>query len=337
MRKLGTIGILTVLICLCSLISAGVKPSSAFVYPDRIATSKSLAHYAMGQVYDLLGMTNQAVLEYENAARFDESSYLIRLRLGTDYARLNLLPEAIEELRLVQKFNPDDLQAHYLLALIYSDRREFDKAAEEYESILKKFSKVEPRNAEIYGYLGQLYYSQRKYDQAIAQFEKILDLDPQNADVMYLLGSLYVEVKADDKAENILKLSLEIAPDHDGSLNTLGYLYAEQGKNLDKAEEFVSLALELSPNNGAYLDSMGWIHYKKADYENALKFLEKADAVLQDPVIFDHLGDVHLKLNNVDKALHYWQRSLELQPDAEEIIQKINNINQRQASHQSVK
>lgn len=337
MRKLSTIGSLTVLICLCSLISPGVKPSSAFVYPDRIATAKSLAHYAMGQIYDLLGMTNQAVLEYENAARFDENSYLVRLRLGTDYARLNLLPAAIEELRLVQKFNPDDLQSHYLLALIYSDRREFDKAAEEYESILKKFSKVEPQNAEIYGYLGQLYYSQRKYDQAIAQFEKILDLDPQNTDVMYLLGSLYIEVKEDEKAENILKLSLEIDPDHDGSLNTLGYLYAEQGNNLDQAEEFVRMALELNPNNGAYLDSLGWIYYKKADYDNALKFLEKANAVLQDPVIFDHLGDVHLKLNNTEEALRYWKQSLELQPGADEIMQKINTLSQRQANNQAVK
>ena len=180
------------IILLVAVFSLSACRAEAFVYQDRIATAKSLAHYAMGQVYDLLGLTNRAVLEYERAAQFDETSFVIRLRLGASYARLGMHNDAIKELRLVQQYNPEDLQSHYLMALIHSTRKEYDKAATEYEFILKTFSKAEPQNVEIYGYLGQLYYSQRKYDQAIEQFEMILSHEPQNADVMYLLGSLYL-------------------------------------------------------------------------------------------------------------------------------------------------
>lgn len=335
MRKLSIIGILTVLV-LFGIVADKVKSAEAFVYPDRIATARSLAHYAMGQIYDLLGLTNQAVMEYELASRFDDGGYLIHLRLGANYARLHLLNEAIDTLHRVQDLNSEDLQSHYLLALIYSDQKLFEKAAEEYESILTKYSKIEPQNLEIYGYLGQLYYSQRKYDQAIFQFEKILTFEPENARVMSLLGSLYIEVHQEDKAENILKLSLMMDPDQDDSLNTLGYLYAEQGRNLDEAEALVKRALVLNPDTGAYLDTLGWIYYKMADYENALLFLDKADVLLDDPIICDHLGDVHLKLNNFDKALHYWQRALELQPGFESVIEKIHTLGQRQASHQKV-
>jgi len=311
-----------------------LAPSQAesFVYQDRVSMTKSLAHYAMGQIYDLLGQENRAVLEYEKAVQFDEGSYLVHLRLGTDYARLDMLSNAKKELLLAQRYNPEDLQAHYLLALIYSTEKEYDKAAAEYEIILKAFSDADPDNIEIYGYLGQLYYSQKKYKQAISQFEKILILEPKNADVMYLLGSLYLEVDNSKSAMQHLKNSIVIDPDHDGSLNTLAYLYAEEKQNLDEAEKLVGRALKISPDNGAYLDSLGWVYYQKGKYKKALDVLRKADDSLSDPVIYDHLGDVYLKLNQVENALKYWGLSLELLPNQKKILKKVNEIKNFQAS-----
>jgi len=305
--------------------------AEAFIFQDRVAMAKALAHYTMAQIHDLLGQTKLAVLEYQKTTQFDEGSYLAHLRLGANYARLNMLDEAQNELKLVQQYNPEDLQSHYLLALIYSTQKNYEKAAEEYEFILKKFSAAEPQNIEIYGYLGQLYYSQRKYDQAIIQFEKIFELEPENSDVMYLLGSLYLEVDGDERAVELLKKSIEISPDHDGSLNTLGYLYAENSQNLDEALSLVNRALEINPNNGAYLDSLGWVYYRKGMYKEALVALKKADEILKDPVIYEHLGDVYLKLNQREKALEYWELSLELLPGQEELLRKIDNVKNIQA------
>lgn len=314
-----------ILICagMCAMAFACPPSAEAFVHEARVAMAKSLAHYVLGNHYDFLGETNYAVLEYEKAARFDEGSYLIHLRLGTGYARLNRLAEAIEHLEIVHRLNPRDMQSHYLLALIYSNQKRYDQAAREYEMILKTFSEAEPQNIEVYGYLGQLYYSQRKYDQAIEQFEKMLEFDPLNADVMYMLGSLYVEVDQKDRAMEILRKSIEIDPEHDGSLNTLGYLYGEDGKDLDEAMSLVSRALTIDPDNGAYLDSLGWIYYKKGMPEKALEILIRADKFLRDPVIYDHMGDVCHKLNRVEDALKYWELSLELLPGQKDVLRKI--------------
>jgi len=304
----------------------------AFVEQERIAFSKGLAHYAMGQIYDYLGLTNRAVFEYEKASQFDEASYIIRLRLGADYARLNLLPEAIEQLKRVNSYNPEDLQAHYLLALIYSTQKEYDMAATEYEFILKSFSEAEPQNIEIYSYLGQLYYSQKRFDQAVQQFEKILEIEPDNADVMYLLGSLYLEINQKEKAITILKRSIEVNPEHDGSLNTLGYIYAEENAKLDEALSLIQRALVIDPDNGAYLDSLGWIHYKMGQHEKALEILLKAAELLKDPVIYAHLGDIYFTINRYEDASKYWELSLELLPGQEEIIRKLNDLKNIQAS-----
>lgn len=313
------------------LILFSTAQAGAFVFQDKVSTAKGLAHYAMGQIYDFLGVTNRAILEYQEALQYDETSYLIHLRLGADYARLGMLLEAKEELRLVNQYHPGELQSRYLLALIYSTEKQYDKAAEEYEFILKTFSQTEPQNVEIYSYLGQLYYSQRKYDQAIEQFERMLALEPGNADVMYLLGSLYLEIDQKQRAVELLKRSIEIDSEHDGSLNTLGYLYAENNEHLDEAIDLIRRALEISPDNGAYLDSLGWVHYKKGEYAKALEILEQADGLLEDPVIRDHMGDVYYKLNRLEDAVRYWELSLELLPDQEKVSKKISDVKSIQA------
>lgn len=326
-RVIKTIGFFSIL---TTVLFCG-SPADAFAYQDRVSTAKGLSHYAMGQIYDLLGMTDRAVLEYEEAIQYDASSYLPHLKLGAGYARLNMLPEAIDELRLVHLFNQEDLQSHYLLALIYSTQKEYDKAAEEYELILKAFSEAEPQNIQIYDYLGQLYYSQKKYNKAIEQYEKILALEPKNADVLYLLGSLYWEVDKRDQAIGLLKRSIEVDPEHDSSLNTLGYFYAENNIHLDEAESLIERALVISPNNGGYLDSLGWVYYKRGMYEKALEKLIEADKYLKDPVIYDHIGDVHHKINHIEDAIKYWELSLKLLPKQEKVAQKINNVKNIQA------
>jgi len=331
MRRAGIIKYFSIGILAATLLCA-CQAEAFFFQQEKITTSKGLAHYAMGQVYDLLGLTKHAALEYEKAAQFDTTGYLIRLRLGADYARLGILARAVEELKVAATLNSEDLQSHYLLALIYSTEKNYEKAAEEYEIILKTFSKAEPQNIEIYSYLGQLYYSQRKYDRAISQFEKILELEPQNTDVMYLLGSLYLETNQKKEAIVLLKKSIEIDPRHDGSLNTLGYIYADDATQLDEAEALVQRALKVSPNNGAYLDSLGWVYYKKGLYEKALESFKKAETILEDPVIYDHIGDVYFKLNELEEASKYWKLSLDLAPQQKEVLKKLDKIDNNQAS-----
>ncbi len=301
-------------------------PASIQAFQETDVSAVGLTHYTMGLIYDLNGLTEEAIAEYKKAAERDDDSYLIHLKLGASYARLGMMPEAIRELKLVSKYNVDDLQAHYLLALIYSTKKDYDLAADEYEFILKSFVKSEPQNIEVYGYLGQLYYSQKKFDKAIEQFERILTIEPKNAEVMYLLGSLYLDKNERQKAVDLFAKSIEIDPDHDGSLNSLGYIYAEDNVKLDEALEFVQRAVKIAPDNGAYLDSLGWIYYKKGMYDEALSHLEKADSYLKDPTIYDHLGDVYYEMNQPEKAKKYWRMSLDLLPLQEKVSEKLKRL-----------
>lgn len=287
---------------------------------------KSISSYAIGVIHDLNGDTDSAVTAYEKSAQH-KSSAAAHLRLGADYARLGQLDKAAQELDLLLKEDPENVQGRYLLALIFTTRKDYDRAAKEYEKILTSLSAADPQNIEIYGYLAQLYYSQKNYDKAITEFEKVVALNPtENADVIYLLGSLYLEVKNRDKALELFLRALKVDPQHDETLNSLAYLYAEDGVKLDEALEMVKRAIEIAPNNGAYLDSLGFIYFKKGDYSKAVEYLNKADSLLKDPVIYEHLGDVYLKMGEKESAKKFWKLSLKLLPGQDSVIAKLKSL-----------
>jgi Tfp pilus assembly protein PilF len=104
----------------------------------------------------------------------------------------------------------------------------------------------------------------------------------------------------------------EADPDDTQCNNDLGYLWADQGKNLDKAEKMIRKALADEPENGAYLDSLGWVLFKLGKYQEAIGPLEQAvkKNTGGDSTLWDHLGDVQLKLMQTEKAVESWQKAL---------------------------
>ena len=129
-------------------------------------------------------------------------------------------------------------------------------------------------------------------------------------------------------AEAQLKRALELKPDYPEALNFLGYLYVEQGRNLDEALKLIKKALEAEPGNGAYIDSLGWFYFKKGDFKQALKELEKASALLEDPIIYDHLGDTYFKVKDMQNARINWEKSLKMNPEQQKIQEKLKKINE---------
>jgi tetratricopeptide (TPR) repeat protein len=88
----------------------------------------------------------------------------------------------------------------------------------------------------------------------------------------------------------------------------------------------IKKALVLDPDNGAYVDSLGWLYFKKGKFPEALTELNRAVALIDDPVIFDHLGDVYLKLNLPQKARQSFESSLKLDPNQDSVKIKLDKI-----------
>lgn len=288
--------------------------------------SSALSHYIMGVMYDDLGDTDKAIQEYQKALKSDADSSLIHLKLAAGYIKKDDLDKAVDELNLAIRLSPEAVQPHALLALVYSAQKKPDLATREYELALKNASKLAPANVDIYKTLGLIYLQQKRFREAEGTYQLILNLSANDAEAHFYLANVYDELKERKKAKVHLKKALELKPDYHQALNYLGYLYVEDNENLNAAEIMIKKALEMQPDNGAYIDSLGWFYFKKGRFKDSARELEKASSLIEDPVIYDHLGEVYFKLGDSQKAKANWQKSLQLDPAQEQIKSKVEAL-----------
>ncbi len=258
----------------------------------RAETPQGIAHYIMGLCYEFQGQPQEAALEYHSSVRKDPGAFAVQMRLGVVSSELGEHASAIKAFSAASRLQPADLQSRYLLALAYSSVRDFDRAAEQYETILKTFLDLEPKNTDFYIYLGELYFSQGKFNEGISQFEKILKIQPEDTSALLLVGSYYLEHGKRVQGVEMLKHCVAVDPVNADCLNALGYSYSEDGIKLDEAEDMIGRALLVEPENAAYLDSLGWVYYKQGKFEQALDQLNKAAAKENDPEILEHIAQV---------------------------------------------
>lgn len=294
-------------------------------YSNDARHSVALRHYIMGTLYDDLGDIDAAIREYRKALKTDKHAALIRLNLAAALIKKDDLPSAIKELRKAIELDPGAVEPHAILALIYTSQSKTDLAVQEYEQALLKAARQSPDNPDIQKNLGLLYLQQKRYEEAEKAIRLIIGVSPDDAEAHFVLATVLYEMKKGDQAETELKRVLDLHPDSHQALNFLGYLYAEQGRNLDEAYQLVSKALELDPRNGAYLDSLGWVYFRKGEFEKALEYLVEAARLIDDPVVYDHLGDTYLKMNNPVAAKQSWEKSLELDGNQEAVRAKLKN------------
>jgi tetratricopeptide (TPR) repeat protein len=156
----------------------------------------------------------------------------------------------------------------------------------------------------------------------------------ERRDVRYYLSGIFTAAHDLVQAEEQLRLILRDFPDDASAHNDLGYILADQGRNLSEAEVLIRKAIALDreqkqkqakvgPNddqdNAAFVDSLGWVLFRQGKLQEAKRELEKAltlpeqgDQGADDPVIWDHLGDVYFRLDDKAKARTLWKKAVTL-------------------------
>ncbi len=207
------------------------------------------------------------------------------------------------------------------------------KQPERAQVVLQEARLRYPDAPEFAYYLGLALREAKKPKEAIVTFEEALN-EAQNSNAEMLKPRFFLDYGAAaeeaglyDKAAELFRKAIAMDPANAAEpYNYLGYMWAEQNMHLDEAEDAVKRSLQLDPGNGAYLDSMAWVQYRQGKYDQALENLQRAiqNMPRQDAVVFEHLGDVYLKLNRVPQALEAWQKAKTIDPANASLAAKID-------------
>ncbi|MDF1673332.1 MAG: tetratricopeptide repeat protein [Vicingaceae bacterium] len=186
-----------------------------------------------------------------------------------------------------------------------------------------------PNQPIFYFFYGAVNLQNKEYNEAIEYLNIGKDYVIDNPALLIQfyanLGDANNGVKNFKASDNAYEEALKIDPKNIYVLNNYSYYLSLRGENLDRAEELSALCNEVEPDQFNYQDTYAWILYKQGKYVQAKEWLEKAvkGGGGKNAVILEHLGDTYAKLNDMTKALEFWNKAKVLaNGDASEFLDK---------------
>ncbi len=217
-------------------------------------------HYMMAHEYEEMATTfgrseyaTRAIEEYKMALNEDPGSTWLNTHLAELYFRTGRIREAVQAAQERIKQDPNDLDAHKLLASVYL-RSLGDQQQESSGQMLKlaigeyqKIIQLEPNSAEDHLMLARLYAADHDSAQAEEQLATARKIDPGSEETALIANRFYIDMGDSKRAIDVLK-SL---PDDDQTSRTEFQLGAtwDQEKDTKDAIAAYRKALDLEPDN----------------------------------------------------------------------------------------
>jgi tetratricopeptide (TPR) repeat protein len=279
-----------------------------------IPTVQSRIRLADG--FNVLGQTDQAIAMYQSLlADFPQAPMLqenLRAKLADIYLRGKDRNHALEQLEMITRNDPMNVQAHYYLALLSAEAGDPARAEQHLRQILvlnpkfeqayydlaaaqislQKTNEVLATMADAQKRFGETFVSEYilgvaqaaagNFNEAVRHYASA-EVIARATDPKRLTPTFYFQmaVAHDRKGEysdavRDLERALEMDPNFAEGANFLGYMWAERGENLDRAKELIDRAVKAEPKNDAFLDSLAWVLFKQGHPKDALPVMEQA-------------------------------------------------------------
>ena len=239
----------------------------------------------------------------------------------------NMEQEAVPVLEQVVDLDPTNKAARLMLVSAAVKK-------EDYKQIIKVCEpgvEATPDALELYYYLAIAYHQAEQGDSVLSVCNRALEHitpDTRNeviSDFYSIMGDIYHTKKQMTEAYAAYDSALVYNPSNIGALNNYAYYLSVERRDLDKAEEMSYKTVKAEPNNSTYLDTYAWILFEKGNYAEARIYIDNAmknDGEKSD-VIVEHCGDIYFMTGDVEGALKYWKKALEMGSESKTLKQKI--------------
>jgi tetratricopeptide (TPR) repeat protein len=312
-------------------VTAGASaPDAGAANPD---TTSAYYHFMVAHEYEEMATTfgrteyaTRAIEEYKMALNADPASKYLNSHLAELYFRTGRIREAVVAAQDRIKQDPNDLEAHRLLADVYlrslGDNSQQEVSGQMLKLAIGEFQKIvqlEPNNPEDHLMLARLYAADHESAQAEEQLAAARRIDPGSEETALIASQFYSDVGDTKRSIDVLKA----LPDDDQTSRTqaqLGKIYDQQKdvknaiaayrKALDLESDDLDverkLAADLQADNQTDQALQAWKDIAAGDPSDA-------EAQLQIAEIDEHNGKMDDALAAVKKARELASDSLDVQ------------------------
>lgn len=264
----------------------------------------------LGMAYEVKGMFDKAIEQYERALQVDSTSVMARLGIAESYSRKAQYDRAIEAYEELIETNEEFLRARVYFNLgvaQHQDGRYLD-AIDSYIRAIETDSTF----AEAHYGLGNAYYKMRAFDMAVTDFKRAVGLAPNHIAAVVNLGNTYLEMGRLDDAISTYKTALDSSSSNLIALNNLGLAYVENG-DLDEASATFESVISFYPKDPTGYVNLGYTLMRRGDYNGAkLRYREAVDLEPENAVAHYNLACAHALSGEIEAGIAELKAALEL-------------------------
>ena len=175
----------------------------------------------------------------------------------------------------ILKTNPDHVNVHNNLGLVFKELGELQKAVDCYQRIIQ----IQSENAYAHYNLGIIFKELGELQKAVDCYQKVIQINPDRVEDAHLnLGLVFKELREYQKAIICYQKAIQINPNYAGAYNNLGNIQRELGEH-KKAMSSFEKTIQIQPNYanahynlGVTLQELGEHQKAMSSYQMAAKY-----------------------------------------------------------------
>ncbi len=254
---------------------------------------------------EVVDLAKKLVSTYPNEAK----SHTL---LGDVYMKLDKEADALISFQNAVRLDPSKPSIWQQVLIMEYQKQDFESLYKDGKNAISYF----PLEANFFLLTGTAANQLNLFKEAIEVLQVGKEIVVKNpslkAEFFALIGQSYFKLKQFKEGQEFFEKALDLSPNNHLNLNNYSYYLANEKLALDKAERMILQVLEQFPNDYHYLDTYGWVLFQKGEFTKSLEYFTKAiDKNGSEPLIIEHLGDVHAKLGKIESAVLFWKKAVE--------------------------
>lgn len=318
-------------------IQYGIELAAVYVFNDQFdkaINTYNILEKTLGVTEEITHQKQQLYLRQNNLEKaLNEAKKLIASEPGEVSYRVELaemliandrIVEAVAPLEEALKINPDEAQAHVLLADIYRRNGDVQKCNQELKLVFANPNlDADPKIRVLTGYLTMLK-TEAELGDALVLAKQLSDTHPNESRVNVIYAELLMRQNKKAEARDLFVKAAQA----DGSVFQIWEAVLKLDGELNQADSMLvhsEKALELFPNQAMFWYFNGTANMMKKNFKPAISSLEESlkmggDNVEMATIINAQLGDAYNGLGDHAKSDAAYELSLQGNPNNDYVL-----------------